>query len=151
MESAIASASRALISGVPGGFSIADLGAESSSASFPKTVLLKRQNSYKLLDIKGNPTITSFQGTYVGALFRASPLMPNLWAGFTTMTCLPISPVLFTSELIAERVVPVPFDDSTVVEGTDCPTTVSSPNADVRGILAAGLEKEKHKSKLANQ
>jgi len=32
----------------------------------------------------------------------------------------------------------------------DGPTTVSSPDADVCGILADGLEKAKHKSKLAN-
>ena len=57
---------------------------------------------------------------------------------------------LFTSEQLAEGVVPVPFDESTVVEGTDCPTTLSSPDADVRGIFVAGLEKAKHKSKLAN-
>ena len=76
--------------------------------------------------------------------------MPNLRAGFTIMDCLPTSPALFTSELLAERVVPVPFDESTMVEGTDCPTTVSSPDDDVCGILAAGLEKAKHKSKLAN-
>src|SRR6185437_9951337 len=50
MEFTISSVSRALISGVPGGFSITDLGAESSSASFPKIVSLKRQSSYKLLD-----------------------------------------------------------------------------------------------------
>ena len=72
--------------------------------------------------------------------------MPNLQAGFTTKACLPASPALFTSELLAERVVPVPFDESTMVEGTDCPTTVSSPDDDVCGILAAGLEKAKHKS-----
>jgi len=77
--------------------------------------------------------------------------MPNLQAGFTTRARLPASPSLLTSELLAERVVPVPFDESTMVEGTDCPTTVSSPDDDVCGILAAGLEKAKHKSKLANR
>jgi hypothetical protein len=30
-----------------------------------------------------------------------------------------------------------------MVEGTVCPTTVSSPDAEVRGILAAGLGKAK--------
>ena len=67
--------------------------------------------------------------------------MPNLRAGFATRTCLPASPATFTSELLAERVVPVPLDGSTVVEGTVYPTTVSSPDDDVCGILAAGLEK----------
>ena len=43
--------------------------------------------------------------------------------------------VLFTSAL----------DGSTVVEGTVCPTTVSSPDDDIYGILAAGLKKTKHK------
>jgi len=61
MEFTMSSVSQALISGVPGDFSTADLGAESSSASFPKTVSLKKQNSYKLLDIKVNPTTTSFE------------------------------------------------------------------------------------------
>ena len=72
--------------------------------------------------------------------------MPNLWAGFTIMARLPASTVIFTSELLAEGVAPVRLDGSTVVEGTDCPTAVSSPDDDIRGILAAGLEKEKHKS-----
>jgi hypothetical protein len=65
------------------------------------------------------------------------------------MACLLASLALFTSELLAERVVPVPLEEFNVVEGTNCPTTVSSPDADVRGILAAGLEKAKNKLKLA--
>ena len=78
--------------------------------------------------------------------------MPNFQDGRIMMACLPASPVLFTLELLAGRVVPVPFDGSTVVEGTVCPTTASSPDAEVRGILAAGLEKsKKFKSKLAIQ
>ena len=58
------------------------------------------------------------------------------------MACLPASLALFTSELLAERVVPVPLDESTVVEGMDCPTTASSPDAEVRGTLVAGLKKK---------
>jgi len=58
------------------------------------------------------------------------------------MACLPVSPAIFTSELLDERVVPVPFDGSTMVEGMGCPTTVSSLAAKVRGILFAGLEKQ---------
>ena len=54
---------------------------------------------------------------------------------------------LFTSEQLAEGVVPVPFDESTVVEGMDYPTTVSPPNDDIRGILASGLEKAKNTNK----
>ena len=54
--------------------------------------------------------------------------------------------ILFTSKLHAEGVVSVPLDGSTVVEGTDCPTTVSSPDDDIRGILAVGLEKQNTKS-----
>ena len=77
--------------------------------------------------------------------------MPNLRAGFTIMACLPAPPALFTSELLAERVVPVPFDGSTMVEGTDCPTIVSSPDDAVSGNFVAGLEKSKNKSKLANR
>jgi hypothetical protein len=35
-----------------------------------------------------------------------------------------------------------------MVEGTVCPTTVSSPDAKVRGILAAGLRKAKTQIKI---
>ena len=72
--------------------------------------------------------------------------MPNLRAGFTIMARLPASTVIFTSELLTEGVAPVPLDGSTVVEGTDYPTAVSSPDDDIRGILATGLKKAKHKS-----
>jgi hypothetical protein len=51
--------------------------------------------------------------------------------------------VLSTSELLAEGVAPIPLDGSTMVEGTVCPTIVSSPDDEVRGILAAGLGKAK--------
>ena len=57
--------------------------------------------------------------------------------------CLPVSLALSSLELLASRVVPVPFDGSTVVEGTVRPTTASSPDAEVRGILVAGLDKTK--------
>ena len=57
--------------------------------------------------------------------------------------CLPASLASSTLELLTGRVVPVPFDGSTVVEGTVCPTSASSPDTEVRGILAAGLEKAK--------
>ena len=67
------------------------------------------------------------------------------------MARLPASTVIFTSELLAEGVAPVPLDGSTVVEGTDYPTAVSSPDDDIRGILAAGLDKAKHKSENRNQ
>jgi hypothetical protein len=83
----------------------------------------------------------------MGALFRASALMPNLRGGLTITAWFPTSPALSTLELLARRVVPVPFNGSTVVEGTVCPTTTSSPDAEVRGTLAAGLKKEKLKSK----
>ena len=72
----------------------------------------------------------------------ASALMPNLRGGLTITACLLALPALSTLELLAGRVVPVPFDESTVVEGTVCPTTASSPDAEVRGILAAGLKKK---------
>ena len=55
---------------------------------------------------------------------------------------LPVSPALSTLELFAGWVVPVPFDESTVVEGMVCPTTASPPDAEVHGILAAGLKKK---------
>ena len=45
-------------------------------------------------------------------------------------------------ELLAGKVVLVPFDESTMVEGTVCPTTTSSPDAEVHGTLVAGLKKK---------
>jgi len=60
---------------------------------------------------------------------------------------LPASSTLSTLELLAGRVVPVPFDGSAVVEGTVHPTTASSPDAVVRGILAAGLQSKNFKFK----
>ena len=77
--------------------------------------------------------------------------MPNLRAGFTTMACFPASMTLFTSELLAEGVAPVPLDEATMVEGTVCSTTVSSSDDDIRGILAAKLKKTKHKSAIRQQ
>ena len=68
--------------------------------------------------------------------------MPNLRAGFTTRVSLLVSPAIFTSELLVDGIALVPLDGSTVVEGTVCPTAVSSPDKDTRGTLAAGLEKE---------
>ena len=65
--------------------------------------------------------------------------------------CLPASPALSTLELLAGRVVPVPFDGSAMVEGTVCPTTTSSLDAEVRGISVAGLEKAKKKNHLGNK
>ena len=56
---------------------------------------------------------------------------------------LPVSPALSTVELLAGRVVSVLFDGSAVAEGTVRPTTASSPDAVVRGTLAAGLEEAK--------
>ena len=55
----------------------------------------------------------------------------------------PVFPASLALELLANRVIPIPFDESTVVEGTVFPTTVSSPDDVVRGILAVGLEKAK--------
>ena len=65
--------------------------------------------------------------------------------------CLPASHALSTLELLAGRVVPVPFDGSVVVEGTVCPTTASSPDVEVHGTLAAELKKKKLMSKSANR
>ena len=68
------------------------------------------------------------------------------------MACLPASPTLSTLELLARRVVSVLFDGSTVVEGTVRPTIASSPDAEVRGTLAAGLSKAKNSNqKQANR
>ena len=72
--------------------------------------------------------------------------MPNLRAGFAIMASLPASTILFISELLAKGVVPIPLDESTEVEGTVCTTAVSSPDNEVRGILAAGLRNQNTKS-----
>ena len=69
--------------------------------------------------------------------------MPNLQAGFAITASLPSWPLLSASELLVEGVAPIPLDGSTVVEGTVCPTAVSSPDDEVRGILAAVLRKAK--------
>ena len=79
----------------------------------------------------------------MGALIRVDPLMPNLRAGFVITASLPALAVLSTSELLAEGVALIPLDGSTMVEGTVCPTTISSLDADIRGILATKLEKIK--------
>ena len=100
---------------------------------------------------KGKSYNYKFRETYVGALFRASSLMPNLQAGFTTIACLPASSALFTSELLAEKVDQVPIDGSTMVEGTDCSTIASSPDDAVHGNFVSRLEKSKIKSNLANR
>ena len=68
--------------------------------------------------------------------------MSNLRAGFVITASLPASTVLFTSKLLAEGVAPIPLDGSTMVEGTVCPTIVSSLDDTIRGILAAELEKQ---------
>ena len=52
-------------------------------------------------------------------------------------TCVPS---IMYRRTTRHRVVSVPFDGSAVVEGTVCPTTASSPDAVIRGTLAAGLE-----------
>ena len=70
----------------------------------------------------------------------ASFFAPNFWVGLMMMACLPASPALSTLELVDRRV--VPFDGSTMVEGTVCPTTASSPDAEVRGTLVVGLRKK---------
>ena len=73
---------------------------------------------------------------------RANPLTPNLRAGFVITASFPASTVLFISELLAEGVAPIPLDGSTVVEGTVYPTTISSLDDTIRGLLAAELEKQ---------
>ena len=54
-------------------------------------------------------------------------------------------------ELLTEGVDPIPLVESTVVEGTVCPTTASSPDVEVHGTLAAELKKKKLMSKSANR
>ena len=81
---------------------------------------------------------------------RANPLTPNLRAGFVITASLPTSTVLFITELLAEGVVPIPLDGSTVVEGIVCTAAVSSPDDEVRGILAAELRKAKTQIKTTS-
>ena len=66
-----------------------------------------------------------------------------------TSTLLPLSPASPSLELPAGAVfcgwvVPVPFDESIMVEGTFDPTPASSPDAEVRNTLPAGIKKEKY-------
>jgi len=89
---------------------------------FPsRTASLQRQKQLKTTRYKSRSYTYKFRGTYVGALLRARPLMPNLRAGFTTRVSLLASTVIFTSELLVEGVAPVPIDRSIVVEGTAVP------------------------------
>ena len=81
----------------------------------------------------------------------ASFFTPNFGGSLTITVLPPVFPASLTLELLAGRVVPVPFDGSAVVEGTVCPTTASSPDVVFRGILATGLEKQKLKSKKAKR
>ena len=83
------------------------------------------------------------QRTYLDDLVKVSFLTPNFGGGLTITALPPVFSASLTLELLACRVVPVPFDGSAVVEGTVCPTTASSPDAIVCGTLAARLEKEK--------
>ena len=75
--------------------------------------------------------------------------MPNFRGGLTITAWPPVSLASCTLELLVGRVVMVPFDGSTVVEGMLCPTTTSSPDAVVRGILAAGLKKQRFQIKTS--
>lgn len=79
------------------------------------------------------------QRTYVDALVKASFLTPNLGGGLTITALPPVFPASLTLELLAGRVVPVPFDGSTVVEGTVYPTTAAFPDVVIHDILAARL------------
>ena len=67
----------------------------------------------------------------------------------------PAFPASLILELLASRVVPVPFDESAVVEGTFFPTTASSLDAVVHNILAARLKRnlqiKKRKSRHFNK
>jgi hypothetical protein len=81
------------------------------------------------------------------ALVTTSFLIPNFWGGLIIMAWPPELPASGILELLASRVVKVPFDGSAVVEGTVCPTTASSPNAVVRDILAVGLKRKNFKIK----
>ena len=74
--------------------------------------------------------------------------MPNLRAGFVITASLPASMVLFTSELLAEGVAPIPLDGCTVVEQTVSSTIVdpssgngatpSTSSSDANKVIDAG-------------
>jgi len=76
--------------------------------------------------------------------------MANLGGGLRITVPPPVFPTSLALEQLAGRVVPVPFDEPTVVEGAVFPTIVSSPEDVVRGILATELEKARTKSRKAN-
>ena len=117
----------------------------------PKVHHCKGKSVKNTLDIKTTLQSNKFRGTYVDALVKESFLTPNLGGGLM----LTAPPLVFlaspTLELLAGRVVLVPFDRSAVVEGTVCPTTASSPDVVVHGILAAEkMENKIKKSKSTN-
>ena len=73
--------------------------------------------------------------------------MANLGSSLLIIAPPPAFPASLILELLAGadfcgKVVPVPFDESAVVEGTFFSTAASFPDAVVRNSLAAGLEKE---------
>ena len=85
--------------------------------------------------------------TDAGVLFIESFFIENLGRGPVISALLPLSLASPSLELPASAVfcgwvVPVPFDDSARVEGTFDPTPTSSPDAEVRSILASGLKKQ---------
>ena len=80
-------------------------------------------------------------------LLTESFLTSNLGSGLLIRAPPPAFLASLILELLASadfcgRVVPVPFDESAAVEGTFFPTTASSPDAVIRGILATGLKKQ---------
>ena len=77
----------------------------------------------------------------------ASFFMPNLGGGLITTALPPAFPASLILELLTGRVVSVPFDESTVVEGTVFLTAASSPDVVIRDILAVGLERQKSQVK----
>jgi len=93
-------------------------------------------------------------------LLTESFLTSNLGSGLLIRAPPPPFLASLILELLASadfcgRVVLISFDESAVVEGTFVPTTASSPDAVVCGILAAGHEKQntdyKSKSKIFNK
>jgi hypothetical protein len=128
------------------------LGAESPLVSpLPPGVHHCKDKIVKMYSIQRQFYNQKFRGTYVDALVKASFLTPNLGGSLMMTAFPPVFSASLTLELLAGRVVPVPFNGSAMLEGTVCPTTASSPDVVVRGIFATGLEKRNQGKRIEKE
>jgi hypothetical protein len=157
MESTISSTARVSTSATLVGASLLGLGAAGVSLPEPPgTRLTPLQEDVRSLSTryKTKKTFNKYENTYVGAFFNGSFFgADSLGRDPMTSALLPPAPFsprvaplpleLPAGAVIFGGIVWVPFDVSTGVEGTFDPTLASSPYAEVRASLSAGLKKSK--------